>query len=324
MSNLTDFKVPPARALTAGNGLTGGGTLQADRTFTLGTPGTLTVATANAVTATSHTHELDLNLGTAANANLTTSQTDTTAGRVLKVGDFGVGSVSTPLLSTFSDAGLPNGFYTWSSSTTDSPNSAGGGAIKLNRAAGTAMWIAFESSGSTGSNEPIVWFRNTSNGTNDWGPWRKGAFDHRQVIAGDGLSGGGTIAADRTFDVDSTVVRTTGNQTLGGTKTFSSTIAGSINGNAATVTNGVYTTGNQTIGGTKTFSSTIAGSINGNAATVTNGVYTTGNQTIAGVKTFSSNPVTTHETTARGMKNITISASAPSGTAVDGDVWMQY
>lgn len=62
----------------------------------------------------------------------------------------------------------------------------------------------------------------------------------------------------------------------------------SVAGNAATVTNGVYTTGDQTIGGTKTFSSTIVGSINGNAATVTNGVYTTGAQTIAGVKTFSS------------------------------------
>lgn len=51
-------------------------------------------------------------------------------------------------------------------------------------------------------------------------------------------------------------------------------------------TNMVKTTGNQTIAGTKTFSATISGSINGNAATVTNGVYTTGNQTIAGVKTF--------------------------------------
>jgi hypothetical protein len=40
-------------------------------------------------------------------------------------------------------------------------------------------------------------------------------------------------------------------------------------GNAATVTNGVYTTGDQTIGGTKTFSSTIGGSISGNAATAT-------------------------------------------------------
>ena len=40
-----------------------------------------------------------------------------------------------------------------------------------------------------------------------------------------------------------------------------------ISGNAATVTNGVYTTGNQTIGGTKTFTSTISG-------TVTDGVVT--------------------------------------------------
>jgi hypothetical protein len=92
---------------------------------------------------------------------------------------------------------------------------------------------------------------------------------------------------------------------------FSST--GAFDGNAATVTNGVYTTGSyanpawitslaaskltgtvaianggtgsstqnfvdlstaQSIGGTKTFTSTISGSINGNAATVTNGVYT--------------------------------------------------
>ena len=59
-------------------------------------------------------------------------------------------------------------------------------------------------------------------------------------------------------------------------------------GNAATVTNGVYTSGNQTIAGTKTFSNTISGSINGNAATVTNErVYTSGNQTAAGTKTFS-------------------------------------
>ncbi len=45
---------------------------------------------------------------------------------------------------------------------------------------------------------------------------------------------------------------------------------------AGSVTNGVYTTGDQTIGGIKTFSSTITGSISGNAGTVTNGVYTTG------------------------------------------------
>jgi len=42
---------------------------------------------------------------------------------------------------------------------------------------------------------------------------------------------------------DSTVVKLTGNQTIGGTKTFSNTITGSISGNAGTVTNGVVTTG---------------------------------------------------------------------------------
>ena len=48
-----------------------------------------------------------------------------------------------------------------------------------------------------------------------------------------------------------------------------STYAISTSGNAGTVTNGVYTSGDQTIGGTKTFSSTIVGSITGNANTVT-------------------------------------------------------
>lgn len=112
---------------------------------------------------------------------------------------------------------------------------------------------------------------------------------------------------------DSAVVKLTGNQTIAGTKTFSSTIAGNINGTARNVTerytktsrgdieygennnylidkaalafwNGCYsgtssnleycrygtiidTTRDQTIGGTKTFSETIVGSINGNAAT---------------------------------------------------------
>ena len=112
---------------------------------------------------------------------------------------------------------------------------------------------------------------------------------------------------------DSAVVKLTGDQTIAGTKTFSSTIAGNINGTARNVTerytktsrgdlaygandnylidkaalafwNGCYsgtasnleycrygiivdTSRDQTIDGTKTFSATIVGSINGNAAT---------------------------------------------------------
>jgi len=44
------------RTLTAGNGLTGGGTLGADRTFTLGTPSNITLSSTNSVTGTTHTH----------------------------------------------------------------------------------------------------------------------------------------------------------------------------------------------------------------------------------------------------------------------------
>lgn len=45
----------------------------------------------------------------------------------------------------------------------------------------------------------------------------------------------------------SSTVKLTGDQTIEGVKTFSSTIVGSISGNAATVTNGLYT--NSTIDG---------------------------------------------------------------------------
>lgn len=53
----------------------------------------------------------------------------------------------------------------------------------------------------------------------------------------------------------------------------------SIDGNAGTVTNGVYTTGDQTIAGNKTFSNPIIGSTNTQ-------VSLTGDQTITGIKTF--------------------------------------
>lgn len=59
------------------------------------------------------------------------------------------------------------------------------------------------------------------------------------------------------------------------TANLTGNVTGNLTGNADTVTNGVYSVGNQTIGGSKTFSLPIIGSVTGNAATVTNGVYTT-------------------------------------------------
>lgn len=49
---------PSSVSITAGNGLTGGGTIAASRTIALGTPGSITNSTTNSVTTTSHTHAL--------------------------------------------------------------------------------------------------------------------------------------------------------------------------------------------------------------------------------------------------------------------------
>jgi len=90
------------------------------------------------------------------------------------------------------------------------------------------------------------------------------------------------------------VVLTSGNQTIAGTKTFSSTIAGSITGNAGTATKlatartiaGVSFDGSANIAipfaNLTSKPTTVAG------YGITDAVTTAGNQTIAGTKTFSS------------------------------------
>ena len=52
-------KAANATAATAGNGLTGGGTLNAAFTMTLGTPTSISATSTNSVTSTSHTHAID-------------------------------------------------------------------------------------------------------------------------------------------------------------------------------------------------------------------------------------------------------------------------
>ena len=64
-------------------------------------------------------------------------------------------------------------------------------------------------------------------------------------------------------------------------------VSGTQNLNVLDTSNLVDRSSTQTVGGTKTFSNTISGSVSGNSATVTNGVYTTGTQTVNGQKTFS-------------------------------------
>jgi len=73
---------------------------------------------------------------------------------------------------------------------------------------------------------------------------------------------------------------------LSGTNTGDQT---TVSGNAGTVTNGVYTVGDQTIGGIKTFSSPIVGSVSGNAGTVTTNANLTGEVTSVGNATTLTN-----------------------------------
>ena len=97
----------------------------------------------------------------------------------------------------------------------------------------------------------------------------------------------------------------TGNEVIAGAKTFSSTITGSITGNAGTVTNGVYTTSSVTdlsdvtsVGSGAIITAaerTKLNNLNENSDVVdattvaaAGAVMNTGNETIAGTKTFSS------------------------------------
>ncbi len=67
--------------------------------------------------------------------------------------------------------------------------------------------------------------------------------DGKTLTATNSVILAGTDGKTMTFPAtDATIARTDAAQTFTGTQTFSSTIAGSINGNAATVTNGIYTT----------------------------------------------------------------------------------
>lgn len=74
-------------------------------------------------------------------------------------------------------------------------------------------------------------------------------FDGRDVSDDgnklDGIESGADVT-DATNVANAGAVMNSGNESIDGVKTFTSTISGSINGNAATVTNGVYTTSSVT------------------------------------------------------------------------------
>src|SRR5210317_450240 len=141
--------------------------------------------------------------------------------------------------------------------------------------------------------------------------------------AGDGLD-----LTSEEFAVDSTVVRTTGDQTLAGVKTFSGSIVGDVTGDLTGDVTGNLTgpvvgnvTGNLTGNVTGNVTGDVTGDLTGNADTVTNGVYTTGDQTIAGFKTFSSDVTSTgysFSTTLGKVKEAKVTVSSVNLIALNG------
>lgn len=129
-----------------------------------------------------------------------------------------------------------------------------------------------------------------------WGDGRY-ALSGRSILAGDGLSGGGNLSANRTLSVDGTVVRTSGNQSIGGLKTFTDGInnGGKVLGGVATPTADAHAANKGYVDTAVTSAVTAAAytagnglSLAGRQFSVDTGVVATlaGAQTLSGAKTF--------------------------------------
>lgn len=147
---------------------------------------------------------------------------------------------------------------------------------------------------------------------------------------------------------DAAYVLTAGNQTIGGTKTFSSTISGSISGNAGTVTNGAYVNAANTFSLAQTITATsnqlvLYSGVNQltlnsgtsaaartytvpDAGTTADFVMSAGSSTIAGARTFSSavtiNPASNQVVLSSGVSQLTLNSgtSAAARTYAFPDV----
>ncbi|WP_434672154.1 phage tail protein [Pseudomonas sp. R1-15] len=120
-----------------------------------------------------------LELGTSATLDVTTTSSDSTAGRLMKVGDFGIGAAG-PLLAP--NSAIKNGMYTFAAGAAGAPlelASAGGSLIVNTLGGNYIQQLAMSVPGSTSN--PYFGMRHfDSAGTP--GPWRK--FFHNANILG--------------------------------------------------------------------------------------------------------------------------------------------
>lgn len=133
------------------------------------------------------TARTNLGLGTAAVADVTTSQTDTTTGRLLRVGAFGLGGAG-PLFASDVDTITANGFYrlTTGAFSTASPTPglvAGSYLIHYNWDLNAAHQVVY----TLGADRPSSFERSKS--ANVWGPWRR-VFNAGNILGVVSQSGG--------------------------------------------------------------------------------------------------------------------------------------
>lgn len=125
------------------------------------------------------------NAGTAASKDVTTSPTDTTAGRLLKVGDFGVGA-SVYIGNTDLNTIVSSGFYRIEDANPNRPAGSEYGQLIVSRGVDT---IYQQISGYTGR----VWQRSgnppETGGAGTWNPWQE--FYHTGNILGTVSQSGG-------------------------------------------------------------------------------------------------------------------------------------
>jgi hypothetical protein len=133
------------------------------------------------------------------------------------------------------------------------------------------------------------------------------------VISGSAQIDGSLLGSNKTITIGSTSTTLGGTSTsLAGLTSVTSTaftgsLQGSISGNAGTVTNGVYTTGDQTIGGIKTFSSAITASNYSGTHTGASSGTNTGDETLARINALA---ITTVGTITSGVWNGTAIGNA--------------
>ena len=196
--------------LIAGDGLTGGGNLTLNRTFTLGDPGTLTLTSTNTVSADSHTHQVNFPVESVAGktGNVTLTKSDVGLNNVDNV-------QQAPATRTISaGAGLTGGGNltadrTVSMGTPSTLNITSTNSVTGETHSHSILFPVTTVSGKTGDvtlSKSDVGLANVDN--------VQQAPILRNIIAGNGLTGGGNLTADRTITMGlpSTLSLTSSNQ----------------------------------------------------------------------------------------------------------------